>query len=204
MEIYLVRHGQTDGNLQRRHQVEHSVLTKLGKEQAEEAGKELKKFKPTHLVASSLVRAIETARIIGEECDLTPEISSHFIEIARPKEMYGRHHFSLSSLWFYFWWYFGSKHGTNNGGESYKQFRQRFTAAQEYLAALPEDSRVVVVSHGVFITFFTIHICNKKWMGPLRALKVYADILSIKNGSITKVVYDTKAKKRECAWSVVK
>lgn len=204
MDIYLVRHGQTAANLQRRHQVEHSTLTTLGKEQAAQVAAQLKEIQPTHLLSSSMVRAIETARIIGEVCALVPETSHAFVEIKRPVGMYGRHHFSPRSLWFYVRWYLGSKAAERAEGESYRTFRTRIMHAKDQLATLPPDGRVVVVSHGVFITFFLIHMCNQRWLNPLQALRVYRDILSLQNGSVTAIRFDPHAGEQQCAWSVVK
>lgn len=202
MEIYFVRHGQTDGNLSKRHQVDHTELTFTGRAQAVEVAKKIRDLKPTHLVTSSLVRAIETAREIGTECGLVPEVSGHFVEIIRPQSMAGKHHFSVESLWFYFRWYFGFGITKKTGGESYKAFRERFDVAKAFLAQYPADARVVVVSHGVFISFFLLHMCDNRWMHPVRALRSLRHILGMPNTKVTKVTFSPNSPAESCAWSV--
>lgn len=202
MEIYFVRHGQTDGNVARRHQVDKTELTALGREQAVAVAERIREIQPTHIITSSLVRAIETAREIGNACCMTPEVSGHFVEIIRPESMVGSHHFSWKSLWFYSQWYFGKNTAKKWGGESYKDLRARIERAQSALAELPQDARVVVVSHGVFINFFLIHMCDGRWMGPLRALRAFNSILHMPNTKITKIIYNPAVTEGVCAWTV--
>lgn len=202
MEIILIRHGETNGNVARRHQAEKTQLSFVGERQVKEAAERIKKYKPTHLVASNLLRAVETARIIGEECDLVPETSSRFIEIMRPDYLYGRHHGSVQSIWFYFLWYLGRDTQVTNGGESYKALRERFKLAKADLAQYPDDARVVVVSHAVFINLFIAHLCRDKALSPLRAALVFIKVLRIPNGHMIKVRFDKESKPGKCAWSV--
>ena len=83
MDIYFVRHGQTMGNLAKRHQAEHTPLSSLGREQASNAAKEVAQLNPTHLISSNLVRAIETARPIAETTNLDITIEQNFAELFR-------------------------------------------------------------------------------------------------------------------------
>ena len=73
MDIYFVRHGQTDGNVAGRHQHPDITLNELGKLQVARVAKLLKGMKPTHLITSTNKRAMETAMVIGREGDLIPE-----------------------------------------------------------------------------------------------------------------------------------
>lgn len=201
MEIYLVRHGETGGNVARRHQSEATPLTPRGREQIKETAKQLKEIEPTHLITSSVLRAVESARYIGEILDMIPETNSVFAELIRPKFLNGNFHKSIGSLWFYTRWYFGFTDSKKDGGETYQELRARVKAAQAVLAQYPPDSKVVVISHSVFINFFVAHACQEKAMTPLQALKRFTKVLSIKNGSITKVVY---APGQACKWQVEK
>jgi len=202
MELYLIRHGQTDGNIARRHQEDRTTITELGKQQANAVAEYLKKQKPGYLVTSSMLRAVETARIIGLACDLVPETSLLFIEVEKPPRLNGHLLKSLYSLWFYFRWYFGLTR-KDEGGETYKMFRQRIEQAKKHFEGYPSDAKIAVVSHSVFINFFVIHLCNSRPMGPLRALQCFIRILTMKNGSITKITYDA-GQKQSCPWSLAK
>lgn len=202
MEIYLVRHGETGGNVAHRHQAETTQLSFIGEQQVRQVAELIKQYEPTHLVTSNLVRAIETARVIGEVCNLVPETSQRFIELVRPNYLYGHHHRSIKSLWFYFQWYFGKGTNTPKDGESYKALRERFIQAQEHLAQYPKDARVVVVSHTVFINLFVAHLCNKKALNPLKAALVFRQILTMPNADIIPLHFNTEPNDGKCAWSI--
>jgi broad specificity phosphatase PhoE len=145
------------------------------------------------------VRALETARIIGDACDLVAETEAVFREIGRPDRMNGQLLMNVTSFWFYTRWYLGLTRD-EEGSESYKQVRERVRAAQTYLEALPNDARVVVVTHSVFIIFFVAHMCNQRAMGPLRALRALYRIARIKNGSITQVTLNSATSKGQCSF----
>lgn len=200
MEIYLVRHGQTDGNVARRHQADKTLLTPLGRSQAEAVAAKFKKINPTNLISSSLVRAVETASIIGNACDLIPETSANFAEWERPDSMNGHHHGSFRSILFYTAWYFGLK----SEGESYQEIRNRFKVARAFFNKYPNDARVVVVSHSVFINLFVAHICNDSTMSLWKAAKFFLSILTMPNTKVVHLNFDKEAPANTCAWRVVK
>ncbi len=204
MEILLVRHGETEGNVAKRHQLDATPLTDRGRIQIAETAKKLLEMKPTHLLSSPVLRALESSRMIGLALDIIPETSPFFVELGRPPFLHGNFHKSLGSLWFYTLWYFGLANNGKHGGESYKTLRERVAQAQEFLMNYPPDARVVVVSHSVFINFFLAHLCDKKPLNPIQAAVRFLRVLSIKNGSITKVVFDTNESRERCQWRVEK
>ena len=69
MEIYVVRHGQTDWNLAERMQGGGSEkkLNETGIKQAKETKQELENVKYDVLICSPMHRAIQTAEIINKE-----------------------------------------------------------------------------------------------------------------------------------------
>lgn len=203
MEVYLIRHGQTDGNIAGRHQSDKTDITELGKKQALVAAETVAQVSPTHLLSSSMVRALETARIVGQVCDIIPETTALFAEIEKPPRLNGHLLKSVYSIWFYTRWYLGFT-TKDEGGESYKMFRKRLNEARQRLLSYPPHSRVVVVSHSAFINFFIMHLCDDRPIGPIRALQCFIRIITIKNGSVTKLVYDFDKAKHRCGWHVEK
>jgi probable phosphoglycerate mutase len=203
MDIYFVRHGQTDGNVSKRHQVEKSELTAVGKEQAQTAAEQLATLKPTHLITSSHVRAIQTAQIIGEELDMIPLTSPLFTELHRPKNIYGHYHFGFKSLWYITRWYFGGAGADvlSKEGESYENLRHRITSAREYLEELPDDARVVIVSHAVFISLFIAHVCQPKRLSFWQAIKHWTRLHSLKNAEVRHLQATKVA--NGCGWNLV-
>ena len=204
MKVYLVRHGETSGNVAGRHQSEKTPLTERGEVQAADAARYLSTVEPTHLISSVMIRALETARIIGLTLDIIPETSALFAEVGRPPRMNGYHLKSIYSLWFYTRWYFGLTDYSKEGGETYKMVRDRLREGREVLAKYPEDARVVVVSHSVYIIFFLAHMCQERAMHPFQALFHFVKIMRIKNGSVTVLDFNPQAPKGTCAWQVEK
>ena len=66
--IYLVRHGQTDWNLEKRMQGQTDIsLNETGRMQAKNVSEEISKLKISKVICSDLARAKETAEIINEK-----------------------------------------------------------------------------------------------------------------------------------------
>jgi ribonuclease H / adenosylcobalamin/alpha-ribazole phosphatase len=204
MEIFLVRHGETQGNIAHRHQSTDTPLTQHGRQQIMETANALKDLHPTHLLSSTVYRALESAQIIGLSLDMIPETSDVFRELERPVFLTGNFMKSASSLLFYAKWYLGISNHKKHGGESYKDLRNRVAAAQEVLARYPSDARVVVVSHSVFINFFIAHACDKRPLNPFQALYRFWYVLTIKNASITRITYQPTSVQKLCHWRVEK
>ena len=202
MEVYFVRHGETGGNIAHRHQAEHTPLSFLGEEQAEAVAQKITQFQPTHLVASPLVRTLQTAQKISETCALEVETHPAFIELVRPRRMYGHYHRSFKSMWFYFWWFLGKEGSGESDGESYPALRERIEHAKVVLADYPEDARVVVVSHSVFMTLFEAHMCRPKALPLWRAVLEFYKIVKMPNTHVRKLQVDTRSPAGTCAWSV--
>jgi probable phosphoglycerate mutase len=204
MEIYLIRHGETRENVFRRHQPEDTPLTENGERQAREVAKQISGIKPTHLISSTLVRSLETAREIGKENGLVPETSAHFVELMRPSHLHGHRHTSLPSIWFYIKWCLGRDTGHKDDSESYRRVRDRIKRAQDYLSSLPPDARVVVVSHSVFISLFVAHLCRERSLSLWTGIKVFYRMLTMPNTDITVLSFDPRTPYGTCAWSPVK
>jgi broad specificity phosphatase PhoE len=80
MKIYLIRHGQTDWNLQGRFQGREDIpLNQNGIEQAISCGMALKGDKFEAVITSPLIRARKTAEIIAEQLGLTKIITDEGI-----------------------------------------------------------------------------------------------------------------------------
>lgn len=189
--IYFVRHGETSGNVGKRHQPEHTRLTIRGKAQAEAVGARIAAVAPTHFFVSSQVRAVETARLMSSHLTVEPQTSDLFMELIRPTAIHGRKHRSVASLWYIFMWFFGRRGaaGESAEGESRTAFYSRLREAQQLLEALPQDARVVVVSHSVFINLFIDMVCRggRPWF--LSSVGLFIRILIMPNTAVTQLVY---------------
>jgi probable phosphoglycerate mutase len=151
--LYFVRHGETDWNLAQRYQGQQDIpLNATGRAQAARNGRTLAaalggRAREMHFVASPLLRACETMRIVRGELGLEPET---FATDARLREIsYGHWEGQLSAdlaasdpdgiaarqadTWGW----------QPRGGESYSMLSERVAA---WLAEVERDS--IVVAHG--------------------------------------------------------
>jgi len=79
--FYVLRHGQTDWNLEMRLQGSTDIpLNDTGRDQARHAAGVLVDQGITKIVVSPLSRAMETARIVGDQLGLDPIIDDRLIE----------------------------------------------------------------------------------------------------------------------------
>lgn len=154
--IVLVRHGQTTFNAERRMQGQLDIpLTDEGRRQAHELGERLKR-EGTHfdaLYSSRLVRAKETARIIGGYLGLEPKAVNGLEELNFG--CFQGHTFREIPTLFPYEYAEYEKHGVDTaayGGETGQMVLER---AKRALAALPEakNGEALVVSHGAVIGF---------------------------------------------------
>lgn len=154
--LYLVRHGQTAYNIERRLQGQLDIpLTDEGRRQAERLAERLFSEGPRigKLYCSRLGRASETARIIGRRLKLTP-VTVHGIEEICFGKFQG-HTFDECARLFpeeYADYLIRKADSHAHGGETGRQVMER---AREALLKLPEaaEGSALVVCHGAVIGY---------------------------------------------------
>lgn len=154
MRLLLIRHGQTIGNVNNHLQGDDDPLTDLGRLQARTTAQYLKENEAiTHLYASPLARAFETASIIGTTIRHEPMIERGLAELnigvaaGTPFDSWAESNREtldmlqdpvtrMDFLW--------------EGGESGHAFRDRVFAAWDHIIGehVGSDDVVTVVSHG--------------------------------------------------------
>jgi len=155
--LYLLRHGETAWNLERRLQgMQDSALTERGRAQAAGIGRALKAelagaCGPTVFLRSPLGRTRETSLIVGRELGLDPAAWRDDPRLAGVG--FGRWE---GSTWqeieavrpdAHTQWRADPAGFTTPGGETYFSLRQRSAAVLAEIAAL--GTRTVAVGHGV-------------------------------------------------------
>ncbi len=158
--VYLVRHGQSEWNVRglTQGQTRHPALTELGREQASSAAGALAAdlagggLVAARLLTSDLVRATETARIVGSRIGLVPELDARLRE---------QHLGSLEGMSQKESWARAALHDWSDpelpiaGGESVGQVRRRVAAV---LAEVDPGAPTVLVSHGDAIRAAIAHL----------------------------------------------
>lgn len=151
-QIYLARHGESEGNASGRWHGYGGSLTELGRKQAHFLGKRFAALPIEVLIASPVLRAKETAEAIAAETSLSIVYSDLFVEHRTPETLHGKEHHGnearaiLSALAEHVddpKWHYGDE-------ENLHELLERARSALAYLAARPEHN-LGVVTHGNFL-----------------------------------------------------
>ena len=175
-ELVLARHAESTWNAERRWQGQlDPPLSERGREQAHALGRELAGEGVRAIVASDLVRARETARLVAGELGCEVELEPRLRELdvggwsgLTLDEIAARWPEELARL------RAGDLDVRPGGGESRRELRVRVMAAIEATAARRAGTRFAVVTHaGVVRTLlWTVRLDNARWhRTDLRALR---------------------------------
>lgn len=160
-EIFLVRHGQTDWNLQRKMQGHTDIpLNQNGIRQATALISIFNSLKPHEIHSSDLSRAYETALILSQDLNIKPKVSQELREVFLGQiegltkdqiiEIYG-----LES-----WAQWGSNELTHFSFEwpqSESRLKQALRFDQFITEKLKtENEKIVFVTHGLAIRTFLL------------------------------------------------
>src|SRR6185437_3034058 len=88
--VYLVRHGQSDENVDRILRGPHAMLTEEGRRQAKELAKRMEKVGIDALISSPLQRALDTAAEIQKLTATPIETYEFTYEYERPSVVFGK------------------------------------------------------------------------------------------------------------------
>jgi broad specificity phosphatase PhoE len=197
MRIYLVRHGESEGNALRLHQTKTTALSDIGKYQAALVGKRFEKIPVETIIASDYDRTFQTASIINSHINKPLESSALFRELKRPTEVEGKHEndplvmnikqtiraHREDSTWHY------------SDEENFYDFNLRARSALRFLTERHEQ-RILVVSHGLFLNMILSTIIFGDNLNPSLFEQMYHQ-LHQKNTGITILEYD------HATWSIL-
>jgi alpha-ribazole phosphatase len=193
MELYLVRHGETESNKEKRYRGwSESPLSEEGIRQAEKAAYFLAGLKIESLYCSDLKRALNTARVIGAASGLIPEVNPLLREINFGR-WEGLTYDEIEAGWgdAIRNWLDDPFSVAAPEGESLGDVCSRMLAFLEELAGKSEEGqRIAVVSHGGSIRALLFRAL-KLGSGGYWDIKVDNGSVSLirKEGAILKVTY---------------
>lgn len=183
LQVYLVRHGETEWNAARRIQGQSdSPLTANGEHQARLVAQRVSKQGITHVITSDLGRTRRTAQIIAEACGCEvitdPRLrelhmgvlEERLIDSLTPQEEQWRKQMVD-----------GTADGRIPQGESMSELGDRMREALESCLMLPEGSKPLIVSHGIALGCL---------ISTVLGLPAYAERrLRLRNCSLSRVDY---------------
>ncbi len=152
-QVVLWRHGRTAWNVAGRVQGQSDIpLDDFGRDQARDAAARLAALNPHKIISSDLVRASETAQILGarisQEVELDPRL--------REMDFGAREGLTWREAWEQYpvgmqAWVDGDETQIP-GSETHRQAGERFAAAlHDHLVDLPDKGVLVVVAHGAVL-----------------------------------------------------
>lgn len=151
LQVYLVRHGETEWNIQGRIQGQSdSPLTANGQHQAFLVAQRVKHLAISHVICSDLGRTYHTAEIIANVCGcpLSTDIRLRELHMGVLEQ---RDMASLNAEEER--WRYQLIDGTYKGripqGESMQEVSERMLMALNACLQLPQGSRPLLVSHGI-------------------------------------------------------
>jgi alpha-ribazole phosphatase len=158
--LFLVRHGQSNGNAEGRFGGHSPTpLSELGKQQAELTAKTLLKERITAIYSSDLLRAVQTAEPLAKITDLpiiaTPAFRERKVGVlegltfdeskaAHPKDYYALVNRNI--------------HHVITNGESYRQLLRRATKELHEILRTHQGENVVIFSHTGAICYLTLYL----------------------------------------------
>ena len=147
MNLVVVRHGQTDWNVEERYQGQLDVpLNAIGRSQAEALKRDLAGIDFDAAYSSPLSRAFETAQVIANELEV---IADERLSEIHHGAWQGQRKFDIAEQWPDEWerWSKEPLHFTPPGGESVARVRAR---VEDFLTSI-RGTNVLCVSHGIVI-----------------------------------------------------
>lgn len=152
--IYLIRHGQTDWNLEKKTQGHTDIsLNENGKEQAKLVSRIISNYKIDKIYSSDLLRAKETAEIINENFGLNIILDNRLREI-NYGDLEGVPRPTLSQdVWDVF----------NNNPEKLnaEPIINVFNRIKNFFDELDYDKNIIIVTHGGALRTIMYYINNK-------------------------------------------
>jgi len=187
LQVYLVRHGETEWNAARKIQGQSdSPLTQKGIFQARQVAERVRNEGITHVITSDLGRTRATAQIIADVCGCDVIVEPRLRELHMGVlEERGLDNLSANEES----WRKQMVDGTPNGripqGESMTELAERMRSALDSCLDLPAGSKPLLVSHGIALGCL---------ISTILGLPPYAERrLRLRNCSISRVDHQESA-----------
>ena len=182
MKLYIIRHGQTDWNVQGRIQGRQDIpLNAAGRSQAQMLAKGMEKRPVTAIYSSPQIRAMETAEAIAGPLGLTVKAVPQLMEIGYGDwEGRSAEDILTTDRELYESWWQHPATVAPLGGETLNQVDARCKKAWERIKGEMKGD-TAVVAHGGTLAHFIVHL--------LEGRPDAAEIV-VGNASITTIEYD--------------
>ncbi|HYD92130.1 MAG TPA: histidine phosphatase family protein [Flavobacterium sp.] len=210
MIVYLIRHGQSEGNVARVHQTAATPLSPLGETQAAKLAERLKDIAIDEIWTSPMVRAKHTAEIINEYQHVVMTEIDELYEIKRPSSFNGKRFDDPSLIQIKKEMNMGTDIGPDDpyfkmgDGESVAEFTERMKRVMQQLEAKAKQEKddfiLCVTAHGFVVSALFLVAALGEHATP-EVLHYGLTHLRHENTGITMLKIDQHSQKRALAYS---
>lgn len=174
MKLYIVRHGQTQWNVERRMQgCKNSPLTELGIENAKMLGERLKDINFDMVYTSPLGRTLQTVESIfqGRTCPLEKRDELKEMYFGNWEGMKFEEVQKVSPEQYDNFWNHPENYKVVNNGETFEDVRLRVGHFLDYVQSHKDYENVLIITHTCIIkTIYSIvygHDVSQFWSDPV-------------------------------------
>ncbi len=189
--VYFVRHGETEGNLQKFFQFPETELSEAGHNGGKAVARRCETLGIDMLVASNFTRAQQTAKHISECIDIPVTTVDFLHESYRPENIRGvsieaeEGQVHKKEYENEFW----NKDWRPVGAENYFDVAKRVTESIDYLETT-DSNKILVVSHGDFIRSMSAYLLLNKNTEVEQNRVVFESLQRMSNVAITEFIYE--------------
>ncbi len=188
--IYLVRHGQTEGNLTQKSQLPEAPLSQEGRRQAECVAERFSRIHADAVIASPYLRTKETAAPIAKILGKEVRLAGVFRELHRPSEIVGMnfhspeyhhviHEIEKNEL---------DQNYRYSDEETLFELEARARQALDFLITQPERD-IVLVTHTVFLKMMFAAMMTGDARSAIILFRELRYFIEIQNTDISIVEY---------------
>lgn len=150
-KVFIVRHGKSDSNEAGVVQNGLSPLSDVGRTQADILAQRMSNLAFTHLLASPMPRALETAQAIERVTGIQIVLNEDLVEVVPDAQYMGRQYTDSEVMAV---WFIKPKSMDEHRGPWGTSMQELLERAQRVLTQVESlEGDVVIVAHGVFMTF---------------------------------------------------
>lgn len=204
MQIYFVRHGETESNVNGHIQGYDDQLTEQGKAQGKALAERLKEAKPEIIFSSPMPRAFDTAHIIADITGVKVEVNALLEEKKVPTSLVGLHstdekvaeanklrkeQLALDTDWVY------------EDEEAFSAIKQRALDALNFLKTQSYE-RVVVVTHGTLLSHLLVTMVFGNDV-DFKLQKKMSRSFKMSNVGVTVCQYRAPSEQKKEKWSII-
>ncbi len=199
MNIFLIRHGQTELNQSNTHQYSTTPLSEQGLTEARSIATRLKEAKIDKIYSSPLLRAKQTAELIAHSSGKEYILMDELREIKRPSEIEGKSHDNpiVMQIKKGIKDNYSDKEWHHSDEENFWDVKHRVEKLMSTLES-EQCENVLLVSHGVVIKMFISLCLFKNKLTADEFLSIYEN-MNASNTGITHCHFS-----RDIGWKVVR